>query len=366
MGRGTPRLGHGGRLGEASGPSRLRVHAPADPRRRLSARLHRSDLGPGRRAIQLRQRLGAVLLSGRAVRPGRSWAGGARPRDEPARLARRNDRRRKHLPAMVPTDRRSDPPGGVDREGHRFPPGDPAAAGACREVSGVELVATIYYNRGVDLLAKKEFAQAAAANAKIAASGPVERDRSRKSACHAQQLGDRRGQFGALRRGGGPAQRRHSIWTRPSPASRSTTCTFTGNGSTPSVGRGAIDEALARPEPRRPSSVPMNPGSPKPSPTSIVARARQGRRTQDLGVSLPLEIAKRCETIGPPTCTTRTEVALAGDSGFAPFLGRDVAYTPRSEPRTLSHHVRVQGAAVSVIRRFSFCQRCNRSAMFRV
>ena len=47
-----------------------------------------------------------------------------------------------------------------------FRPGDPAAAGACREVSGVELVATIYYNRGVDLLAKKEFAQAAAANAK--------------------------------------------------------------------------------------------------------------------------------------------------------------------------------------------------------
>jgi pentatricopeptide repeat protein len=47
-----------------------------------------------------------------------------------------------------------------------FRQGDPAAAGVCREVSGVELVATIYYNRGVDLLGKKEFARAAAANAR--------------------------------------------------------------------------------------------------------------------------------------------------------------------------------------------------------
>jgi hypothetical protein len=35
-----------------------------------------------------------------------------------------------------------------------------------RQVSAVELVATIYYNRGVDLLAEKRFAEAAAANAK--------------------------------------------------------------------------------------------------------------------------------------------------------------------------------------------------------
>lgn len=35
-----------------------------------------------------------------------------------------------------------------------------------RVVSGVELVATIYYNRGVDLLAQKQFAEAVAANAK--------------------------------------------------------------------------------------------------------------------------------------------------------------------------------------------------------
>ncbi len=35
-----------------------------------------------------------------------------------------------------------------------------------REVSDVELVATIYYNRGVDLLAEKRFGEAAAANAK--------------------------------------------------------------------------------------------------------------------------------------------------------------------------------------------------------
>jgi tetratricopeptide (TPR) repeat protein len=44
-----------------------------------------------------------------------------------------------------------------------FRPKDEAAP---REVSDVELVATIYYNRGVDLLAQKQFAEAVAANAK--------------------------------------------------------------------------------------------------------------------------------------------------------------------------------------------------------
>ena len=41
-----------------------------------------------------------------------------------------------------------------------------------REVSEVELVATIYYNRGVDLLAEKRFADAAAANAKAVRLDP--------------------------------------------------------------------------------------------------------------------------------------------------------------------------------------------------
>jgi tetratricopeptide (TPR) repeat protein len=45
-----------------------------------------------------------------------------------------------------------------------FQPNQPATQP--REVSGVELVATIYYNRGVDLLAQKQFAEAVAANAK--------------------------------------------------------------------------------------------------------------------------------------------------------------------------------------------------------
>ena len=44
--------------------------------------------------------------------------------------------------------------------------GEPPLPGECREVSGVELVATIYYNRGVDLLAAKQFADALSANAK--------------------------------------------------------------------------------------------------------------------------------------------------------------------------------------------------------
>ena len=41
-----------------------------------------------------------------------------------------------------------------------------------RQVSDVELVATIYYNRGVDLLAEKRFADAAAANAKAVRLDP--------------------------------------------------------------------------------------------------------------------------------------------------------------------------------------------------
>ena len=41
-----------------------------------------------------------------------------------------------------------------------------SASAARREVSDVELVATIYYNRGVDLLGRKQFAEAQAANAK--------------------------------------------------------------------------------------------------------------------------------------------------------------------------------------------------------
>ena len=56
-----------------------------------------------------------------------------------------------------------------------FRPGDLAAAAACREVSGVELIATIYYNRGVDLLAEKQFAQAAVANAKALRLDPSSR-----------------------------------------------------------------------------------------------------------------------------------------------------------------------------------------------
>ncbi len=50
----------------------------------------------------------------------------------------------------------------------------PAAAGRrpLRQISEVELVATIYYNRGVDLLAEKRFAEAVAANAKAVRLDP--------------------------------------------------------------------------------------------------------------------------------------------------------------------------------------------------
>jgi tetratricopeptide (TPR) repeat protein len=47
------------------------------------------------------------------------------------------------------------------------------ARGEPREVSDVELVATIYYNRGVDLLSQKRFAEAAAANAKALRLDPA-------------------------------------------------------------------------------------------------------------------------------------------------------------------------------------------------
>lgn len=44
--------------------------------------------------------------------------------------------------------------------------GGSGGAGGFRRVSGVQLVATIYYNRGVDLLSRKQFAAAMAANCK--------------------------------------------------------------------------------------------------------------------------------------------------------------------------------------------------------
>lgn len=47
-----------------------------------------------------------------------------------------------------------------------FRPENGSSRSARREVSDVELVATIYYNRGVDLLAEARFAEAVAANAK--------------------------------------------------------------------------------------------------------------------------------------------------------------------------------------------------------
>jgi tetratricopeptide (TPR) repeat protein len=42
----------------------------------------------------------------------------------------------------------------------------PQPIGPSREINDMQLVATIYYNRGVDLLAERRFADAAAANAK--------------------------------------------------------------------------------------------------------------------------------------------------------------------------------------------------------
>ena len=54
---------------------------------------------------------------------------------------------------------------------HAVLPGNRPRSGR-RQVSDVELVATIYYNRGVDLLAEKRFADAAAANAKAVRLDP--------------------------------------------------------------------------------------------------------------------------------------------------------------------------------------------------
>ncbi len=59
------------------------------------------------------------------------------------------------VPEMVP-----------EPDHRRAAPGHRGMVGGRRQVSEVELVATIYYNRGVDLLAEKRFADAAAANAK--------------------------------------------------------------------------------------------------------------------------------------------------------------------------------------------------------
>jgi tetratricopeptide (TPR) repeat protein len=53
-----------------------------------------------------------------------------------------------------------------------FCPTDRRRTGQIREVSDIEFVATIYYNRGIDLLGEKRFAEALAANAKAVRLDP--------------------------------------------------------------------------------------------------------------------------------------------------------------------------------------------------
>ena len=68
-----------------------------------------------------------------------------------------------------------------------------------RGVSGVELIATIYYNRGVDLLGRREFAAAMAANCKAVRLDGSNNTAWGQSAGHAQQLGNRCRQRRTLR-----------------------------------------------------------------------------------------------------------------------------------------------------------------------
>ena len=49
---------------------------------------------------------------------------------------------------------------------------NPKSSGQLRQISDAQLIATIYYNRGVDLLAERRFADAAAANAKAVRLDP--------------------------------------------------------------------------------------------------------------------------------------------------------------------------------------------------
>jgi tetratricopeptide (TPR) repeat protein len=51
--------------------------------------------------------------------------------------------------------------------------GAPHSAHAAREVTGIELVAMVYYNRGIDLLRQKRFAEALAVNAKALRLDPA-------------------------------------------------------------------------------------------------------------------------------------------------------------------------------------------------
>ncbi len=71
-----------------------------------------------------------------------------------------------------------------------------------RVVTPIQLAAMIYYNRGVDLLAENRFADALAADAKALRLDPANRDRPGQSAGDRQQLVDRVGQRGEIRRSG--------------------------------------------------------------------------------------------------------------------------------------------------------------------
>ena len=67
-----------------------------------------------------------------------------------------------------------------------------------RQVSEVELVATIYYNRGVDLLAEKQFADGGGRQCQGRAARSGKRDRQRQFSRHDQQLGHRSGHVGRI------------------------------------------------------------------------------------------------------------------------------------------------------------------------
>ena len=77
-----------------------------------------------------------------------------------------------------------------------------------REVSPIQMAAMIYYNRGVDLLSEKRFAEAARANAKALRLDPQNATARGNLLGDDQQLVDRLGQFAALCRGGGPVAAR--------------------------------------------------------------------------------------------------------------------------------------------------------------
>ena len=142
-----------------------------------------------------------------------------------------------------------------------------------REVSPIQMAAMIYYNRGVDLLAEKRFAEAAAANAKALRLDPANATARGNLLATINNWSIELGRLPALRRGGGPVAARAGhgrqvrglrpkLRPRPSPMGRA------------SVPAGRFEEAMHSLAGRGRNARPrLSPPSPEAKYASVGRRA---------------------------------------------------------------------------------------------